>query len=159
MEELVNKLAELQVELKEAEANADDASLIIDAEIEVVESELTKLRIDRTNDRFAYSETARKLQATIEETKTQLIDGWDGKKKTLNYLAGTVSFRQTGSLHISDGVRLMELLIEKAPVADIVSEYSKGFKLTGVKKFVEVHNVQTGVASMEYKTTVSLKTE
>ena len=58
-----------------------------------------------------------------------------------------------------DDVRLMEILIEKVPIADIVSKYIKGFKLTGIKKLVDVHNVQTGVASMEYKTTVRLKTE
>ena len=156
MEELVNKLAELQAEVKAEEANADEASLLIDAEIEVVESDLTELRRDRTNVRFAYSETARKLQTTIKETEAQLIDEWDGQKKTLKYPAGTLSFRQTGSLRIIDDVRLMELLIEKAPIVDVVSKYIKGFKLTNVKKFVEVHNVQTGVASMEYKTTVKL---
>jgi hypothetical protein len=53
----------------------------------------------------------------------------------------------------------MELLIEKAPIFDVVSKYIKGFKPTAVKKFVEVHNVQTGVAQIESKTSVSLKTE
>lgn len=159
MEELVNKLAELQEELKAEEAKANEASLLIDAEIEIAESDLTKLRQDRTNTRFAYSETAKKLQATIKETETQLIDEWDGRKKTIHYDTKTLSFTTTGSLKIHDDVRLMELLIEKAPIADIVSKYIKGFKLTGVKKFVDVHNVQTGVASMEYKTTVRLKTE
>ena len=157
MEELVNKLAELQAELKAEEAKADEASALTDASITDVKDELAELEIERKNERSPYIEAAQELQTTIGDIQQTIIDEWNGEKKTLKYPAGTLSFRQTGSLRIIDDVRLMELLIEKAPIFDVVSKYIKGFKLTGVKKFVEVHNVRAGVALMEYKTTVKLE--
>jgi hypothetical protein len=157
MEELVNKLAELQAELKAEEAKADEASALTDASITDVKDELAELEKERAFERRQYIQAMQEINATIKETETQLVDEWDGEKKTLKYPAGTLSFRRTGSLRIIDDVRLMEMLIEKAPIFDVVRKYIKGFKLTGVKKFVEVHNVQTGVASMEYKTTVKLE--
>lgn len=159
MEKLVNRLAELQAESSRiVDAIARDrrideyAAAIVELKNQVAEGTAA---LKELVDVYGQDD----LQKRIDETKTQLIDEWDESKKTYKYGDKTLSFRQTGSLNIIDDVRMMELLIEKAPVADIVSKYSKGFKLTGVKKFVEVHNVQTGVASMEYKTTVSLKTE
>ena len=159
MEELVNKLAELQAELKAEEAKADEASALTVELIADAKKMVAAFEADYTRERAPYIEAAQELKTTINDIEQTLIDGWDGQKKTLKYEAGTLSFRQTGSLRIIDDVRLMELLIEKAPIVDVVSKYIKGFKLTGVKKFVEVHNVQSGVASMEYKTSVTLKTE
>ena len=159
MEELVNKLAMLQAEQRAEEKKADEVSALTVELIADAKKVVAAFEADYTRERSPYVKAAQELETTINDIKQKIIDEWDGKKKTLNYLAGTVSFRQTGSLRIIDDVRLMELLIEKATVFDVVSKYIRGFKLTGVKKFVEVHNVQTGVASMEYKTTVSLKTE
>lgn len=157
MEELVNKLAELQEELKAEEVKADEASVVVDVLIADMKDKLAELEKERAVGRRQYIQAMQEINATIKETETQIIDEWNGEKKTLKYPAGTLLFRRTGSLRIIDDVRLMELLIEKAPIFDVVSKYIKGFKLTGVKKFVEVHNVQTGVASMEYKTTVKLE--
>lgn len=159
MEELVNRLAKLQAEQKTAVDG-----IAADIDIAEYKAAIAKLEKQVSEDRDALHDLESaygvdNIKQLIDETKTQLIDEWDGEKKTLKYEAGTILFRQTGSLRIIDDVRLMELLIEKAPIVDVVSKYIKGFKLIGVKKFVDVHNVQTGVASMEYKTTVSLKTE
>jgi hypothetical protein len=158
MEELIKRLASLQaeqiaekvkavtnetvIELREA---VDDAAKQLDAAKEALSDEL-----------ISYESEVERIEAEIDNVSAQIIDEWTGEHKTLKYPAGTLSFRRTGSLRIIDDVRLMELLIEKAPIVDVVSKYIEGFKLTGVKKFVDV---PTGVASMEYKTTVGLKTE
>jgi phage host-nuclease inhibitor protein Gam len=145
--------------VKTEEKKADEASALTVELIADAKKVVAAFEADYTRERAPYIEAAQELKTTINDIEQTLIDEWDGKKKTLKYPVGTLSFRQAGSLRITDDVRLMELLIEKAPIVDVVSKYIKGFKLTDVKKFVEVHNVPTGVASMEYKTTVGLKTE
>jgi len=159
MEETVNKLAELQAEQANERAKANAASTLEDKAIAYAEDELTVLKHNRKMERLPYTNNIDDITEDIDNVKETIIDEWDGSKKTYKYGNKTLSFRQTGSLNIIDDVRLMELLIEKATIFDVVSKYIKGFKLTEVKKFVDVHNVQTGVASMEYKTSVTLKTE
>lgn len=159
MEELVNKLADIELAISVKTASMERAAASTDQRIADLKHDIEILEEHRAGVTAPFVIGIAEDKRRIDEIKTNIIDEWDESKKTYKYGDKTLSFRQTGSLHIIDDVRLMELLIEKAPVADIVSKYSKGFKLTGVKKFVEVHNVQTGVASMEYKTTVSLKTE
>ena len=157
MEEYVNKVVELRAEISTEEAKADEASLLIDAEIEVVEAELKKLREDRTTARLPYVELAKEIQTTIDIILETLLEVWDGDTKTYKYPAGTVSYRTTGSLDIIDDIRLRDILIEKTCTEDIVSKYIKGFKLTEVKKFVDVCKVPTGVAVVKHKTSVSVK--
>ena len=161
MEELVNKLAMWQAERKTTEYDLNDDPEVAGCNetIAALEAQIVEARKNLVFLRAGYDTRISQIDDEIKHVSAQIIDGWNGEKKTLKYEAGTLSFRQTGSLRIIDDVRLMELLIEKAPIVDVVSKYIKGFKLTGVKKFVDVHNVPTGVASMEYKTTVGLKTE
>ena len=159
MEELVNKLADLQEALDNAATSTAADPLIIEYKAAIVE--LEKQVSDKRDALYDLESTGRQedIKRLIEETKAEIIDEWDEEKKTYKFDGKTLSFTRTGSLKIKDGVRLMELLIEKAPMVDVVGKYIRGFKLTYVKKFVEVNNVQTGVASMAYKTTVRLKTE
>ena len=159
MEELANTLAELQAEHKaNIEAMGEDRFIgECETGIEDLKKQLSEEYDTLYELKAVYGQED--LEKRIDTTKDQILDEWDGKTPTRRYPSGVLSFRTTKRLNIIDEVRLMELLIEKAPIFDVVSKYIKGFKLTDVKKFVEVHNVQTGVAQIESKTSVSLKTE
>jgi hypothetical protein len=161
MEELVSELADLQYEKKEMvdRMNQTTREEGYDERIKHAEKELARLNELRAETRYPYEWNIGKVEDEITRVSNLLLNEWDGKTKTRRYPSGVLSFRTTKRLHIIDDVRLMELLIEKAPIFDVVSKYIKGFKLADVKKFVEVHNVQTGVAQIESKTSVSLKTE
>ena len=159
MEELANKLAELQAEHKANIKDMGEDRFIgeCETEIEDLKKQLSEEYDTLYELKAEYGQED--LEKRIDATKDQIIDEWDGTTKTRRYPSGVLSFRTTKRLNIIDEVRLVGLLIEKAPIFDVVSKYIKGFKLTDVKKFVEVHNVQTGVAQIESKTSVSLKTE
>ena len=130
-----------------------------DERIKHAEKELARLNELLAETRYPYEWNIRKVEDEITRVSNKLLDECDGQKKTLKFPSGVLSFRTTKRLDIIDDVRLMGLLLEKTTIVDVVGKYIKGFKLPEVKKFVDVHNVQTGVAQMVSKTTVSLKTE
>jgi len=157
MEELINTLAGWQAESQAIIDEMAEDKAIEDGKmnIAILSKQLHEARAALYDLESAYGQED--IKQRINKVKAQIIDEWDEGKKTYTYPAGTLSFRKTSSLHIIDDVRLMELLLEKTSVLDVVNKYIKGFKLTEAKKFVDVHNVNAGVALMEYKTTVSLK--
>jgi len=159
MDELVNALAELQEEQAKENAKADEASAETDAAILNAKRIRAALEGERACERQPHEDAAKALQVRIDNIKATIIDEWGGKKKTYTYPEGILSFRTTTSLNIIDEARLLEILINTVPVADIAAKYIKGFNLTGVKQFVDVANVPTGVVKLESKTTVKLKTE
>ena len=161
MEELVNKLANLQSERSLREEAAEEDELVIEysEKITRLEKELKKFQQARAQELAYYAPAIDDIKVDIEEIKKQIIDTWDGKKKTMPFDVGTLKFRTTGSLRISDREWLLSDLLDHTTIEDVAEKYIKGFNMTAVKKYMSVHNLPVDVAEIEYKTTVKLEEE
>ena len=159
MEELVNKLAELQAEVAGHEHKADDVSLQIDAEITMLEKELSDLIEERKTLRRPFNEMAEDAQTTISDLCETIIDEWDGEKKTLKFGAGTLKFRTTTLLEINDYRWLLANLLDHTSIEDVATKYISGFSKTAVKKYMSVHELPTVIAELIPKTTVKLESD
>ena len=158
MEELVNKLVELQAELKEREYQADEASLLIDERIADAKKRIHILEQERDVNRQPYTTKVEEIKIAITGLHTTIIDEWTGEKKTLAFDAGTLKFRTTKSLDIhKPGTLLNHIMSSGLPVSTVAEEYIKGFNLTTVRKYLEVLPVTTDVAELIEKTTVKLE--
>jgi flagellin-like hook-associated protein FlgL len=157
MEELVNKLAELQDRIVEAEHQTDADLEAVDKEIDTIKESLTPLMEHRKTILAPHMERIKLLNEAIDATKTQLIDEWDGDKKTIECDAGTLKFRTTQSLKIENGTLVLTGLLDHTSVKDVAKNYITGFNLTAVRKFMEVLNLPMGAAWIERKTTVKLE--
>jgi len=156
IEEYVIKLAELQTELKKEEQKADEASLLIGAEIEALKADMAKLQEHRTAVRLPSVKSIEKIKTTIESLYAQVVDEWTGEKKTIVFDAGTLKFRTSQSLNILDEGLLLHDIIEHTSAWDAGKTYIKGFNLTAVKKYMTVHPQPAEVAELVSKTTVKL---
>ena len=158
MEDLVEHLAVLQDDL-DAESNKarkDELMITLSDAVDVAAKQLDAAKVALSNAMIYYEATAERIESEIEETKTHIIDAWDGEKKTLKFDAGTLKFRTTQSAEINDGAALLANLIEHFSTNKIADEYIKGFNLTAVKKYMGVHELPIDVAEIEYKTNVNL---
>ena len=159
MEELVNKLAELQAELRKRETRADEESRWIDEIIQKAEEELKALLAERAEARLPYKEAAEELKTTIGDLYGTIIDEWSGEKKTLEFDAGTLKFRTTTSVDVQDGGWLLESISARLPYHKVYDEYIKGFNLTAVRKYIDVIEVPEDVVKLVSKTTVKFDQE
>ena len=157
MEELVNKLAELQAELKAEEAKADKASALTDASITDVKDELAELEIERKNERLPYIEAAQELQTTIGDIQQTIIDVWNGEKKTLKFDAGTLKFRTTSKLEIYHPEILLADMFVHLQTGSEMMKYLSGFNKTAVKKYIGVHPQDIDIVELIPATTVKLE--
>jgi hypothetical protein len=105
MEDLVNELVSLQAELRaeEDETNGDGIVIKLRLAITDLEKQLEVANAELSNELRYYTTTCNMIKTAIEETKVQIIDAWDGEKRTVRYDAGLLKFRTTKSLKIKDG--------------------------------------------------------
>ena len=159
MKKLVNKLVMWQAEQKITEdaVNNDQEVTDINEVIAVLEAQIAGARKTLVFLRAGYDEQISEIDDEIKRVYAQIIEAWDGEKKTLNFDAGTLKFRTTGSLKISDRSWLLEELLDRIPIEDVAEKYIKGFNMTAVKKFMGVHELPVDVAEIEHKTTVKLE--
>ncbi len=159
IEEHVNKLAELQAERNLLEAEADIAVYHrgYDRDISKLEKELDELKEFKKHVRFEYEWRCDELSSKIKNVSAQIIDEWTGENKTMSFDAGTLKFRQAGSLKIHDELYLFTKLYDHIKLDVLIDKYLKGFNLTAVKKYMSVHELPIDVAEIEYKTTVKLE--
>lgn len=85
MEELVQRLAELQTELIINEAAADNASRKIDDEIAEVKMVLEYLNTVREEIRHPHEFDIAETNNRIGAMQDCIIEAWDGEKKTLQW--------------------------------------------------------------------------
>ena len=160
MEELVNKLAELQAELKREEQKADEASAATDDIIAGTKDLIAVLEEERTVKRRPYIEGVEELKTTIGDLCETIIDEWTGEHKTIKYPSGTLKFTSRGSLTIHDETWLLNDILDRMTVEDLIKKkYLKGFNMTTVKKYMGVHELPIDVAEIVYKTTVKLESD
>jgi len=161
MEELVNKLAELQEERdnKIDEYRSDDLIITLSTAVDDAAQKLDEAKVLLSNAMIYYDATEERIDMEIEEIKAHIVDEWGGKKKTIKFDAGTLKFRTSGSIKINDAVLLMDDLLERNPLYDVVGKYIKGFNLTNLKKYMGVHELPIDVAEIGYKTTVKLESD
>ena len=135
MEELVERLAELQsdLEMKEDAAEANELVIKYSEKIARLEKELKKFQQARAQELAYYAPAIDDIEVDIEEIKKQLIKAWDGEKKTLKFDVGTLKFRTTGSLKISDRKWLLSDLLDHTTIEGVAEKYIKGFNMTAVK--------------------------
>lgn len=158
MDELVNTLADLQTERAARENAADKESAAIDLMIQLAEDDLNKLREDRRIERKVDEIAMGELDVAIENVSAQIINTWNGEKKTMVFDAGTLKFRTSQSLKITDPTLTLVGLLQHTSDEDVATKYIKGFNLTAVKKYMGVLSLPTGAAQIDRKTTVKLET-
>lgn len=157
MEELVNKLAELQAELDKELINADFASANIDDRIVKAKERLSILEMERDINRQPYIEAAEELSTTIGDLYATIIDEWTGEHKTMVFDAGTLKFRTTQSLKIENETLVLTGLLDHTSLKDVATNYITGFNKTAVKKYMGVLSLPMGAAWIKRKTTVKLE--
>jgi hypothetical protein len=159
MEELVNKLANLQTIRKEFEDRADSAvhQMGYDRNIHDLEMELSQQKELSDSIRRPFEDEMSKIDEGIEDISNQIVYAWDGSKKTIQYSDRILKFRTTGSLKIHDELYLFAELYDHIKLDVLIEKYLKGFNLTAVKKYMGVHELPIDVAEIEYKTTVKLE--
>ena len=159
MEDLVKLLASMQAELKAAEdaMNADSDIIAHREAVATARGRLEMSEMALANDLSYYKHAMEATKAHIEEIKAQVIDEWDGDKKTLKFDAGTLKFRTTQSLNIENETALLYNLIDHAGIKDVATKYISGFNKTAVKKYMDVHELPTVIAELISKTTVKLE--
>ena len=158
MEELVNKLAYLQHNLKEEEdaTNSDGVIITIREDINNMEKEL-KLAKDALANELKYSnETCDLIKSEIKDISAQIIDEWTGEKKTLVFDAGTLKFRTTESMEVENKTLVLTGLLDHTSTKDVATNYISGFNKTAVKKYMGVIDLPMGAVRIEKKTTVKL---
>ena len=157
IEEHVNKLAELQAELKAEEMRADDVSVQIDHCIRIAEDELNRLKVERIELRQPFTDCIDETQTNIGDLYNMIIDEWTGENKTIVFDAGTLKFTSRGSLKILDERWLLADILDRTSIEDVAEKYINSFNLTAVKKYMGVHELPIDVAEITYKTTVKLE--
>ena len=158
MEELVNKLAELQAKQRYAEGEAESASMDVDEMIRSVEVDLMDLKKKREELRKPHIEAAKELQTTIEDISAQIIEAWSGEKKTLKFDAGTLKFRTTSKLEIYHPEILLADMFVHLQTGSQMLKYLSGFNKTAVKKYIGVHPQDTDIVELIATTSVKLET-
>ena len=161
MEDLVNKLAELQAERKAQEDQADNAvhEMGYNRSIHDAEKELQRLIELRDETRYPFEWEIGTIDKAIKDISAQIIDTWDGEKRTVRYGAGLLKFRMATSLKIKDDTLVLTGLLDHTSVKDVATKYIKGFNLTAVKKYMGVLELPMGAAELQHKTSVKLEVE
>jgi len=159
MEKLANKLADLQTELitEKNAAENDPAVVSQNGVIKWCEEQLADAIKARDAMLVLYAIPIKEIDRQIEEIKVQIIDAWDGDKKTIVYSFGTMKFRTTMSLNIIDEPLVLENMMDHLATAEEIMEYITGFNKTNVKRYMGVHKLPADVAELVSKTTVEFE--
>jgi len=161
MEELVNKLANLQVERKSFEDRADSAvhQMGYDRNIHDLKMELEQQIELQDSIRRPFEEEISKINEGIEDVSNQIVYMWNPEtmKKTMEFPVGILTLRTTQSLDIGNPAILLDNLTEHFTTYQIANEFISGFKKTIVKKFMAMHPQDSSVVELTPKTTVKLE--
>lgn len=159
MEEYVNKLAMWQAKRKTIECDLNDDPEVAGCNetIAALEAQITEAHKTLVFMCAGYDTRISEIDDEIKHVSAQIIDAWDGEKKTIETDAGTIKFRTTYSLKISDEAALLANLLDHFSTNKIVEKYLKGFYSTPIKEFMVVHELPTDVAGLVPKTTVKLE--
>ena len=157
IEELVNTLASLQSERAAREKAADKESAATDLMIKLAEENIASLEDERRTLRQVDEIAMGELDVAIENVSAQIIDTWDGEKKTMPFDAGTLKFRTSQSLVIENKRSVLEGLLAHTSAKDVATNYITGFNKTAVKKFMGVLSLPMGAAYIDLKTSVKLE--
>lgn len=157
MEELVNKLADIELAISVKTASMERATKGVDQRIADLEHDLKVLKEHRLGVTAPFVIGIADNERQIDAIKARIIDGWDGEKKTIVFDTGTLKFRQTGSLKIIDETLVLTGLLDHTSVGDVATNYITGFNKTAVKKYMGVLELPMGAAEIKYKTTVKLE--
>lgn len=157
MEELVEQLSDIELAVNVKIASMGRATKGADQRITEAEHTLEVLKEHRAGVAAPFVIAIAEDERRIEALKAQIIEAWDGEKKTLATDAGTLKFRTTQSLKIEDGAALLAKLIDTFSTNKIADEYLTGFNKTAVKKFMTVIPLPPDVVELISKTTVKLE--
>ena len=161
MEELVERLAELQsdLEMKEDAAEANELVIKYSEKITHLEKELKKLQQARAQELAYYAPAIDDIKVNIEEIKKQIIEAWDGDKKTLKFDVGTLKFRMTSKLEIYHPEILLADMFVHLQTGSQMLKYLSGFNKTAVKKYIGVHPQDADIVELIATTSVKLEEE
>ena len=159
MEELVNKLAELQAERKKTvdAINNDDEVAEVTTSIEELEHKIAEGHKTLAFLRAGYDTQIDDIDVKMNLVRDAIIDEWDGNKKTLKFGAGSLEFWKTTSVDVKDGGRLLASMSERLPYHKVYDEYIKGFNITAVRKYIGMVEVPEDVVKLVSKTTAKLE--
>jgi len=157
MEDFVSQLAELQANQKEEESarDSDGTVILLREAVAYAKGRLEMAEYALADDLAYYDPAIDGTIRDIETIKAQILEAWDGEKKTLQYPAGTLKFRTTQSLKIVNPGLLMADIISHMRTGTEVLKYVSGFNKTEVKEFMSVIS-EPGAAELVSKTTVKL---
>lgn len=159
MEELVQRLAELQTFRDEIVAHVHDESIDIEMQIDALETDILTLKDKLELVQRPFDASMTNVDRDIERVSNQIVDAWDGEKKTLEFDAGTLKFLMTQSLEINSKSKMMYVLSDTLSLGEIANKYITGYNKTVIKKYMGVHSVTPDVAELIPKTTVELEQE
>jgi len=158
MDDRVKKLAGLQAELVAEKKYADEDGIVITLreavadrkkDLEASEAALA-FELESTN---AVCET---IISSIDRTKAEILDAWDGEHKTVEFPSGVLKFRTTHRLEIRDGAALLATLLDHFTTNQITDTYISRFNKTNVKKFMGIIPTIPDVAEIVDSTSVAL---
>ena len=161
MEELVNKLANLQVIRKEFEDRAESTvrQMGYDRRIDDLKEALDQQIELRDSLRRPFEEEMVKIDEGIEDISSQIVHAWDSEtmKKTIKFDVGVLTLRTTQSVDIKDPAILLDNLIDHFSTYRVANEFISGFKKTIIRQFIGMHPQDSSVAELIPKTTVKLE--
>ena len=161
MEDLVNELADA-MRIKHINTECmNQATEEIDSRIRSVEQSLIELQQERAHISEPYMAAIEPEEFRILRLNMQIIDAWDGEKRTVRYGAGLLKIRTTMSLKIHDKQesRVLEDLLDHFLTPKAIMAYISGFNKTKLRAYMAIHPLPPEVAELVSKTTVKLEVE
>ena len=159
METLVNKLAMWQAERKKVEDLVSNDPNVAECykRIEELESQITETRKSMMFLRSGYDERISEIDDEIKHVSAQIIEGWNGEKKTIKFKAGTLKFRTTSKLEIYHPEILLEDMFVHLQTTSQILKYLSGFNKTAVKKYIGVHPQDADIVELIATTSAKLE--
>ena len=157
MEDAVNYLASLEAMRARENVRADVASAEIDVTLDALKATQAELMKDRAIQRRPYENSIASIMDDIDVAKEEIIDAWDGGKKTIKFDAGTISIREVTALEIFKPAAVMSSLIETMKTGDAVMRFVTSLKKTDVREFIGIHPLDSDIVEITSRTTVGFK--
>lgn len=159
MDELVQQLADIELAISVKEASMNRATAGTDQRIADLEHDLDVLKEHRTGVAAPFVIGIVEDKRRIDEIKAQIVETWDGKKKTLQGDGWVLKFKTTKSVKINDKGYLLSEIMRRFNARIIADEFISGFNKTKVKKFMDLYPQSPDSAELIEKTTVKLEQE
>ena len=157
LETYVQELVDIELAISIKAASMAKATESADTRIAELENALRVEKEHRLGIAHPFLHAIGELGSDADVIKAQIIETWDGEKKTLKFAAGTLKFRTTQSLKIENETLVLTGLIDHTSIKDVATKYINGFNKTAVKKYMSVLDLPLGAAEIEKKTTVKLE--